>query len=124
VHLHISDGEFEILVKVMVDLSLRNENGENLHYYSPHEWWEPHNYSEVLPTLLALLVSYFEMTVFDDLGEIDSSLTLWSIKSISKISFPNLFVNDFYIFFSYLWISFTIWKLPMSILRRFYIFYF
>ena len=54
--------------------------------------------------------------------EIDSSLTVWSIKRFSKISFPNLFVNDFYIFLGYLCISFAIWMLLISILRRFYIF--
>jgi len=31
--LHFSDGKFESLVKLMADLSLRNENWENLHYY-------------------------------------------------------------------------------------------
>jgi len=31
--LHITDEEFESLVKLMVDLSSRNANWENLHHY-------------------------------------------------------------------------------------------
>ena len=42
------------------------------------------------------------MTVIDDLGEIDLSLTLWSIKRFSQISFPNLFINDFASFWAIL----------------------
>ena len=87
--LHFNDGEFENLVKLMIDLSLKNKNWGN-HYicihFQTHEWWMPHNYSEVLPALLALLVSYDWMIVFDDLGLNDLSLTLWPIKMFSKIS--------------------------------------
>jgi len=101
----------------MVDLSPGNESWENLDYYQTHEWWEPHNYREVLPALLALLVSYVEMAVFDDLGRLTQVWHCGLSKGFKNL-FPNLFVNDFCIFLGYLWITFAIWKLSMSILRR------
>ena len=53
---------------------------------------------------------------------IDLSLTLWSIKGFSKISFPNMFDNDLCILLGYIWIRFAIGMLLISILRRFCIF--
>ena len=57
----------------------------------------PHNYSEVLPALLVLLVSYARMIVFDNLGEDWFKFCIVVCKSFFfEIPFPILFVNDIF----------------------------
>ena len=78
-------GEFESLVKLMADLSLRNENCENLHYYK-HVSDESHiTIVRFYPALLALLVSYVEMIIFDDSGRLVQVWHCGLLKRFSQI---------------------------------------
>jgi len=63
----------------------------------------PNNYSEVLPALLVLLVSYAKMIVFDNLGDDWFKFLHYGLLNIFEISFPIISVN--YIFASF-WATF------------------
>jgi len=56
-------------------------------HFKTHECWVPHNYSEVLPALLVLLVSYARMIVFDNLEDEWFKFCTMVYKTVFKFHF-------------------------------------